>query len=303
MKTTICRNDTHQWEWLDLESPTDSDITQLAEEHNIHPVYIQDLMQAEHLPKAEEMEEPEGTFIIARFYDSSLSEVNSINEMTRKLVILHQPGKNLLTVHRVHWDGIDKVRAKYVDGKKRHDDFFVLCKLVKEVFRSYEPLAEKLSEDLDFYEGRLFLKQRDLPIAKSFYQLKRKIAITKKVLSLSKSIVEYLDDQDREAAIVQDVEDMYVRIETSFDEVNDRFNNLINLNLNFAAQRNNDVIRVLTLFSVFFLPVTFIVGVYGMNFQHMPELGHPYGYWAVWATMLCVSGAIYWWFRRKGWLG
>jgi magnesium transporter len=303
MKTTNNRGKPQQWEWLDLESPSDSDIAQLAEEQNIHQVYIQDLMQAEHLPKAEEMEEPEGTFIIARYYDPSQSEVNSINEMTRKLVLVHQHGKTLITVHRGHWPPIDTVKQKYVDGKKRSDDFFVLCKLVKEVFRSYEPLAIKLSEDLDYYEGRLFLKQRDLPIAKSFYQLKRKIAIAKKVLSLSKSIVEFLQDQDREAAIVQDVEDMYVRIETSFDEVNDRFNNLINLNLNFAAQRNNDVIRVLTLFSVFFLPVTFIVGVYGMNFQHMPELGHPYGYWAVWVAMLLVSGSIYWWFRKKGWLG
>jgi magnesium transporter len=72
--------------------------------------------------------------------------------------------------------------------------------------------------------------------------------------------------------------------------------------MSFAAQRNNDVVRILTLFSVFFMPLTFIVGVYGMNFRYMPELFQPWGYPAAWALLLTVSGVIYFWFRRKKWL-
>jgi magnesium transporter len=302
MRTTLCAPPLQKWSWIDVESLDDHAIEKLGKEFDIHHVYIQDLLQPEHLPKAEAMDVPEGTFIIARFYDPANNEVNNIHEMTRKLVLVHRPHNLLLTIHRGHWTPIDTVKAKY-GGHKNQNDFLVLCKLIKEVFRSYEPLALKLSEDLDYYEGRLFLKQRDIPIAKGFYQLKRKIAIAKKVLTLSKSIIEYLRDQDTENAIVEDVNDMFVRIETSFDEVNDRFNNLINLNLNFAAQRNNDVIRVLTLFSVFFLPVTFIVGVYGMNFQFMPEISHPKGYIGVWVLMISISLGIYLWFKRKGWLG
>lgn len=302
MRTTLCAPPQQKWSWIDLESPNDEAIEKLGQEFDIHQVYIQDILQPEHLPKAEAMDVLEGTFIIARFYDPTKSEVNNIHEMTRKLVLIHRPHTTLLTIHRGHWTPIDTVKAKYGEVKKQND-FLVLCKLIKEVFRSYEPLALKLSEDLDYYEGRLFLKQRDIPIAKGFYQLKRKIAIAKKVLTLSKTIIEYLRDQDKESAIVEDVNDMFVRIETSFDEVNDRFNNLINLNLNFAAQRNNDVIRVLTLFSVFFLPITFIVGVYGMNFHFMPEVAHRHGYLYVWLLMIGVCGSIYFWFRRKGWLG
>ena len=61
--------------------------------------------------------------------------------------------------------------------------------------------------------------------------------------------------------------------------------------------------RVLTVFSAFFLPLTFIVGIYGMNFAHMPELAQPWGYPAVLVIMAAVSGTIFVWFRRKGWLG
>ena len=70
----------------------------------------------------------------------------------------------------------------------------------------------------------------------------------------------------------------------------------------FSEVKYNDVMRVLTVFSAFFLPLTFIVGVYGMNFAHMPELQHPWGYPAVMAGMITVAATIFLWFRRKGWL-
>jgi len=299
MKTILTGLPHNNWTWIDIESPDVRDIEKLGQEYQIHPVYLQDIMQPEHLPKAESIDEDSSVFIIVRFYDPTINDVNSIYEMTRKLVLFHQPKKVLISIHRGHWTAIETVSQKYVNQKKQ-DDFLILCKLIKEAFRSYEPLAIKIGEDIDYYEIKLFQKQKDIPVGKGFYQLKRKIAIAKKVLALSKSLVEYLRDQDQNSAIVEDVNDMFVRIETSLDEVNDRFNNLINLNLNFAAQKNNDVIRVLTIFSVFFLPVTFIVGVYGMNFQYMPELSNPYGYAFVWIMMILVSLGIYIWFKKRG---
>jgi magnesium transporter len=82
----------------------------------------------------------------------------------------------------------------------------------------------------------------------------------------------------------------------------DDVNNLLSIQLSLASHRTNEVVRVLTVFSVFFLPLTFIVGVYGMNFQHMPELREHWGYPAVLAGMALVTLAIYFWFRRRGWL-
>ena len=69
-----------------------------------------------------------------------------------------------------------------------------------------------------------------------------------------------------------------------------------------ASHRTNEVMRVLTVFSAFFLPLTFIVGVYGMNFVHMPELGRRWGYPAVLGLMALVCLVIFIWFRRRGWL-
>ena len=86
------------------------------------------------------------------------------------------------------------------------------------------------------------------------------------------------------------------------DELVEEATSLLNLELGLAAQRNNDTMRVLTIFSAFFMPLTFIVGIYGMNFAAMPELHHPWGYPGVWLLMLAVVIAIWGWFKHKRWL-
>jgi magnesium transporter len=79
-------------------------------------------------------------------------------------------------------------------------------------------------------------------------------------------------------------------------------NHLLNIYFNISSQRTNETMRVLTIFSVFFMPLTFIVGIYGMNFHNMPELGWKWGYPLTLATMAVVTIIIYLWFRRKKWL-
>jgi magnesium transporter len=79
-------------------------------------------------------------------------------------------------------------------------------------------------------------------------------------------------------------------------------NNLLNISVAFAAQRTGEVMRILTVFSVFFMPLTFIVGIYGMNFEFMPELKERWAYPAVLILMAIVAGFIFWWFRKKKWL-
>ena len=92
------------------------------------------------------------------------------------------------------------------------------------------------------------------------------------------------------------------KIDTLIETNHDDINNLMNVYISISSQRTNEVMRTLTVFTAFFLPTTFIVGVYGMNFENMPELQHPYGYPAVLGFMLLVTILIYTWFKRKGWM-
>jgi magnesium transporter len=96
----------------------------------------------------------------------------------------------------------------------------------------------------------------------------------------------------------ENAESMYSYAEGLVEDVN----NLLSIQLALAQHRTSEVVRVLTVFSVFFLPLTFIVGIYGMNFDFMPELRQRWGYPAIMLGMGIVTLAIYTWFRRRGWL-
>ena len=100
-------------------------------------------------------------------------------------------------------------------------------------------------------------------------------------------------------------QDLKEKVDSLFfysDQLVEDTNNLLNLHISLSSQRTNEVMRLLTLFSVFFLPLNFIASIYGMNFQHMPELGWTLGYPLVLVIMLSVALGIYLWFRKKRWL-
>jgi magnesium transporter len=106
----------------------------------------------------------------------------------------------------------------------------------------------------------------------------------------------------RGASLFRDVQENVESSHFYADELLDDVNTVLNVQLALAAHRTGEVMRILTVFSVFFLPLTFVVGVYGMNFDLMPELHARWGYPAVLAAMGLITLMIYLWFRRRGWL-
>jgi magnesium transporter len=98
---------------------------------------------------------------------------------------------------------------------------------------------------------------------------------------------------------LEDVRDRFVQLILRYDEVLENATGLMNSYHSINAQKNNDVMKMLTVFSAFFLPLTFLAGIYGMNFTHMPELQWENGYYAVLAFMVVMCILIYVWFRRK----
>ena len=126
--------------------------------------------------------------------------------------------------------------------------------------------------------------------------------ISKKLLLFSQEAVSSIKLHEQDGAVLQDARDLHIKLLNIYDQIHEDVSNLVNFYLSISAQKTNDVIKVLTIFSVFFMPLTFVVGIYGMNFEHMPELKSSWGYPGVLASMLLISVLIYSWFRRKKWL-
>ena len=142
------------------------------------------------------------------------------------------------------------------------------------------------------------------------YYLKRRAALIKRMLRMTSDLLPKLNVMaEANAPLFQDLKEAVDRLSFSADELLENAYHLLNIHLslashrtNEASHRTNEVMRVLTLFSVFFLPLNFIASIYGMNFEHMPELKVPAAYPAVLILMGSVALGIYIWFRQNGWL-
>ena len=300
MIQSLASKNTNGFDWIDLSDPSNDEIKQVAAQHALHEASIKDCMQPDHLPKHELFDNY--TFIIFRVLATSPTyEADTIQELTNKISIFYNEDY-LITVHRAEHNLIDLIKAKRIDTGKCDNTLHLLNSLIRESILTFEQPGIKLSESLDYYEERVFLRQRKSPILRGLYFVKRKIDVIRRLMLLSYEIVDNIDSAEQSDVYTRDLRDLYIRTQTFFDNLSENTSQLLSIYFSIASQRTNEIMRVLTVFSVFFMPLTFIVGVYGMNFKFMPELAWYYGYPVVMLLMVGISIGIYFWFKKKGWL-
>lgn len=288
--------------WIDVVNPTPEEAKVLSQSYQLHPAALQDVLQPEHLPKIEQFEDVE--FIICRYFDhESDKDADSIQKISRKLAVFYKKDL-LITIHRKELPVYESFIKKY-ESVSSLNTFELTCKIVKMALATYEEPVNKLDGEIDFYESRIFLKKRIPDLIKNLYMIKRRLYVMRKISNLSEEIIRHLQPHSaptKSKPVFQDLRDYYTKVDTMIESNYDDINNLLNVYISLSSQRTNEVMRTLTVFTAFFLPTTFIVGLYGMNFEYMPELKHPFGYPAVLGVMLTVTLIIYLWFKRKGWM-
>ncbi len=306
MRRTVFTSASPAFLWLDVVEPTLADLEQVARDYGLPPTAVKDCLDPEHLPKFERFER--ASFAILRAYDEQApADADTIQGLTRKVALFYGPGF-LVTIHRKDQPYLDALMHRWqaalpatVEGADLGAR--LLADLALGVVLGYDaPLADAEGR-LDAFEATVLHQRPVTPLLRELYLVKRRITLAKRLLWHTMSVVHRLPlDGGRHASLFQDLEEEAESMHFYADELLEDANNLLHMQLSLAAHRTNEVMKVLTVFSAFFLPLTFIVGVYGMNFTHMPELAQPWGYPAVLALMAGVSVAIWTWFRRRGWL-
>ncbi|MCK6596716.1 MAG: hypothetical protein L6Q33_16085, partial [Bacteriovoracaceae bacterium] len=230
--------------------------------------------------------------------------------LTTKLALLIT--KNLiLTVHRLDQDFIKTFRAKV----EKNGDNLMAKDLIKEIITqsimSYDAPLTDLESKVEAFEQNVLRIKTLNKILKDGFILKRRASVFKKILKLSIDIINKLVSKtDLNTNDFQDLRDSMDTLLFYSEDVLENVNNLIHLHIALTSQKINDasfktneVMRTLTVFSIFFLPLNFIAGVYGMNFENIPELKHPFGYYYTIFAMVIISAIVLWWIKRKGLLG
>ncbi len=289
--------------WVDITGPERADLHDIAAEFDLPFTVVEDCLDPEHLPKVERFDD--ATFLILRIRDkTSPDDVSSIQALTRKISIFFRHGL-LLTVHRADLEEVAALRETHgCEGGEGPAQGLILSTLVLRTLDSFEKPLERSEALLDNFEAGLFDEDVKAPSLEEAYNLKRRVSLSRRILQQTSHVLQKLvPPGERAEPLFQDMRESADAYLFWVDQMIDEVNLLLQVHLAMSSKRTNEVMRLLTVFSAFFLPLTFIVGVYGMNFRWMPELDQRWGYPAVLTLMLLVVVGISVWFRRRGWMG
>jgi magnesium transporter len=175
----------------------------------------------------------------------------------------------------------------------------LFLKIISSMVETYKKPTIDIGLKISDIEKTIFLKDHRNILLEELYYIKSKSRILRKVLHITQAVVDQIPNKDDHSSLYQDIRDQLLQHATVIDESVENANQLMTTYLSISEQKNNEVVRLLTIFSAFFLPLTFIVGVYGMNFDFMPELKWRLGYPFAITLMLVIVLVIFIWFRRR----
>lgn len=287
------------FEWIDLLNPSQEELGEVAAKYNLHRSLVEDSLQPEHLPKYEMIGDIH--FLILRVYSYLANhQSDTIQELTDKIAIFIDD-KFIISIHRDEYPFLQQIGEEDLQAGRCHTPFDVLQHIILQTFDTFEKPLNQLSSAIESFEPKIFLERNMPDLLEDLYYIKRQAYAINRVLNLSKGILEHLHGKIPNPDL-NNLKDAMLSLYTDSEHVMDHANTLLNTYISMTSQRTNEVVKVLTIFSVFFMPLTFIVGIYGMNFDVMPELRWHFGYPAVGLLMVVVTLVIYQWFKRKGWL-
>ncbi len=297
-------HDPDTFAWIGLYEPTEEEFAAVKREFSLHELAVEDAIKAHQRPKLEVFDD--SLFVVlktARYVDSE--EVVGFGE------ILLFVGTNFLVSVR-HGEGspLDGVRQK---AEARPDllrigPAAVLYAILDRVVDDYRPVCEGVERDVEEVEEQVFLRhQKDT--SERIYYLKREVldfqhAAHPLVLPLTRlTSGELAPVVPREIrTFFQDVYDHLLRITEQLDRLRDALNSILQANLTQVTVRQNEDMRKISAWVAILAVPTMIAGIYGMNFDHMPELKWVHGYYFSLGLMSTVCGVLYLTFRRTGWL-
>jgi len=252
--------------------------------------------------------------ILRAFDDKSGPESDEVEELSRKIAIFYTD-QFIITVHRKDQSFLAQLRDKWrteFETRENISTSLFLSDLMKRIFLTYELLIDDGLNQLEHYEMGIFSAPGSKPFKlENGYYLKRKAFVFKRILRLSFDALGKVSGTGEMTGTpyYQDLRETLDSLLFYTDDLVENINALLNLHISIAQQktneashRTNEVMRILTIFSVFFMPLNFLASIYGMNFEHMPELHLRHAYPTVLAVMFCTALGIYLWFRRKGWM-
>ncbi len=289
--------------WLDMEDPQAGDIALLQEEFGFHPLAIEDATRAHERPKVDSYNGYYFLVFYALKYDVTQQQL-----ATQAISLFI--GKNyLVSVHHGGMPVIDETIKRWEENQEEFGQNVgaLLYALFDAIVDDYFPVVDQLADRVEGLEEQIFEHFQEESLQEVF-RIKRDLLNARRVVAPERDVLNVLIRREvpiferNTIQYLQDVYDHVIRVTDSIDNYRDLLSGTLDAFLSVQSNRLNQVVRTLTVTSIVLMSVTLVAGIYGMNFDFMPELHWRYGYaWAL-GLMVAISGGLILFFRRIKWL-
>lgn len=296
--------ETNKVSWVNINGLNNtSDIEKLGKEYGLHPLLVEDIVNTQQRPKIEEHENYLFLVLKMLYHDEH-------GKFTKEHISIVLGENYVLTFQEANEDVFDGLRDRIANSKGRvrqRGSDYLMYSILDAIIDNYFIIIENLSDNIEFLEDDLLSKEQRDNISNEIQHLKRKILKIRNAVLPLREVIKQLEKsthrfiQSKTKNYLRDLLDHIVQIGESVEIYREMTWGLMDMYMTTISNKMNEVMKVLTIMSSIFIPLTFIVGVYGMNFDNMPELHEPYGYYVVWAVMILVFLGLLWFFKRKKW--
>lgn len=290
--------------WVNLEGIGRLELLKrLGECYGIHPLVLEDIANTDQRPKAEEYDKY--LFVVLKMLTPVAAGVNS-----EQISLVLGDGWLLTCQEGLDGDPFNPVRERLKNAKGRvrsQGADFLAYSLMDVIVDNYFLVLEQVADSIETMEEELMRDPSQRTLAE-IYRLKRELLFIHKAIWPLREVINSMIRREspliKEPTLIylRDLYDHTIQVVETVETLRDMLSGMLDIYLSSVSNRMNAVIKVLTIIATIFMPLTFIVGLYGMNFKYMPELEWHWGYPAVLLLMVLVTLGMLLFFRRKKWL-
>lgn len=291
--------------WINVNGLNNTkEIQRIGEYYNLHNLILEDIVNTSQRPKIDEYDDYIFVVLKMLYYDE---DENIVAEQVSFIL-----GDNyVLTFQEAEGDVFDSVRdrLRFAKGRIRGlGSDHLLYALIDAVVDHYFIVNETMGNKIEDLEDLLFSGIVKDDLNKQVLELKKELLKVRRVIFPLREIIGRIEKGDhklikeRTIQFYRDIYDHTIQLSDTIDIYREMIFSLMDMYMTSISNKMNEVMKVLTIMATIFIPLTFIAGIYGMNFEYMPELDYRYSYYILWAVMIVVFLGMLFYFKRKKWL-
>ena len=291
--------------WINLNGLNHvAEIEKLGNHFNLHPLVLEDIVSISQRPKIDEYEDY--LFVVLKMLYTDKDD-NIVSEQVSFIL-----GKGyVLSFQESEGDVFDAVRERIRQGKGRARGLqadYLLYILMDAVVDHYFTIIETLGDKIEDFEDAIFSGNVSKNVNRDIQDLKREILRIRRAIFPLREVINRIEKHEsplihpKTKTFYRDIYDHIIQVSENIEIYREMIWSLMDMYMTTISNKMNEVMKVLTIMASIFIPLTFIAGIYGMNFDYIPELHYKYSYFILWGVMIVMFLGMLYYFKRKKWL-